>query len=189
MKRLPVFLSFVFFVALCISATFWAMRLFKPSVRPVVAPQPIARLELNMAAAASLFGGRPASVAVASNYQLKGVVVADNPEGSVAILSTDGKPPQSIAINAEVSPGVTVKEVHAKYVLLLDGGITKRVELVEASQQLRVESVNNESVSQPAAVPSMSPMTAPPSIMPPPQPGMPQGIMPMPRPQGVERNQ
>ncbi|MGZ3241380.1 MAG: type II secretion system protein N, partial [Burkholderiaceae bacterium] len=107
MKRLSVFVSFILFIALCISGTYWATRLFKPSVRPVVAPPPVAHVDVNLTAASALFGGRPASAAVASNFQLKGVVVADKPEESVAILSADGKPPQSVAMNAEVMPGVT----------------------------------------------------------------------------------
>ncbi|MGZ3237027.1 MAG: type II secretion system protein N, partial [Burkholderiaceae bacterium] len=150
MKRLSVFVSFILFIALCISGTYWATRLFKPSVRPVVAPPPVAHVDVNLTAASALFGGRPASAAVASNFQLKGVVVADKPEESVAILSADGKPPQSVAMNAEVMPGVTVKEVHAKYVVLSDGGVNKRVELPESGQQLRLDPVGSESAPPPA---------------------------------------
>ncbi|MGZ5818659.1 MAG: type II secretion system protein N [Burkholderiaceae bacterium] len=173
MKRLPVFVSFVLFIALCVSGTYWATRLFKRTERPVSAPQQIARVEVNLGAAAALFGGRPASAAVASNFQLKGVVVADKAEESVAILSADGKPPQSIALNAEVMPGVTVKEVHAKYVVLSDGGVNKRVELPESGQQLRMESAANDSATQATTTPmTMAPMTAaPPTTLPPPPQG------------------
>lgn len=164
MKRLPVFVSFILFIALCISGTYWATRLFKPSVRPVVAP-PVTHVDVNLTAAAALFGGRPASAAVASNFQLKGVVVADKEEESVAILSADGKPPQSIAMNAEVMPGVAVKEVHAKYVVLSDGGVNKRVELPE-SQQLHVDSVGSESAPQPAPPMTLTPMAPPSSTVP-----------------------
>jgi general secretion pathway protein C len=179
MKRLSVLVSFVLFIALCISVTYWAIKLFKPAVRPVAAPPQVQNAPINMAAAASLFGGRPASAAVASNFQLKGVVVADKPDESVAILSTDGKPPQSVAVDAEVMPGVTVKEVHAKYVLLSDGGVTKRVELPEGAQQLRIEPANMEAAAQPAP-PSMTPnvLTAPPANTQPPSPAnMPGGAM------------
>ena len=99
MKRLPVFVSFVMFIALCISGTYWVTKLFKAPARPVAAPPPAPQVEVNLAAAASLFGGRPAAAAVASNFQLKGGVVAGKPEESVAILSADGKPPQSVALN------------------------------------------------------------------------------------------
>lgn len=155
MKRLPIVVSFVMFIALCVSGTYWAMRLFKAPARPVVAPPPIQHVQVDLAAASSLFGGRAAAVAVASNFQLKGIIAADKPEDSAAILSTDGKPPQSIPLNAEVVPGVTVKEVHAKYVLLSDGGVTKRVELPE-TQQLHVDSAGSDS---PPPQPAMQPMT------------------------------
>jgi general secretion pathway protein C len=187
MKRLPVFVSFILFSALCISITIWAMKLFTRQERPMGAVQGIAPVNVNMQAATSLFGGRPASVAVASNFQLKGVIVAKDPEDSAAILSVDGKPPQSVAQNAEVMPGVTVKEVHAKYVLLSDGGVTKRVDLPEPSSQLRVDMVaTDNAVSQPIPAPVMSSPVMPPSTMPPPQIGAPHGLrMPPPMPSPI----
>jgi general secretion pathway protein C len=130
MKRLPLIASFVLFIALCTSGAYWAMQLFKPPMRAVAAPpqtkQPAPRLD----AAAGLLGGH-SNAAVASNFQLKGVVVASNPAESVAILAANGKPAQAIRINAEVVPGVTVKEVNRRYVLLSEGGVVKRVELPE----------------------------------------------------------
>ncbi|MFC3107857.1 type II secretion system protein N [Undibacterium arcticum] len=134
MKRLPLFVSLILFVALCASAAYWAMQLFKPPVRPVAA-QPQVQPEVNLDAAAALFGGRAGAVVVASNYQLKGVIDAHDAAGSAAILSADGKPAQSLRIGDEVTPGVTVKEVHGQYVLLSDGGVTKRVELPESADQ------------------------------------------------------
>jgi general secretion pathway protein C len=138
MKRLPIVVSFVMFVALCASGTYWAMQLFKTPTRQVATLPPVPHVEVNLNAASSLFGGRQGPVAVATNFQLKGIVAADKPEDSAAILSADGKPPQTVPLNAEVMPGVTVKEVHSKYVLLSDGGVTRRVELPE-TQQLHVD--------------------------------------------------
>jgi len=130
MKRLPLIASFILFIALCVSAAYWAMQLFKPPVRAVAAPpqaiQPVPRQD----AAAGLLGGHLNTV-VASNFQLKGVVVASNPAESVAILATNGKPAQAIRVNAQLMPGVTVREVSRHYVLLSEGGVIKRVELPE----------------------------------------------------------
>jgi general secretion pathway protein C len=128
MKRWPLITSFVLFVALCASAAYWAMQLFKPAHRAVVQPPQSSYTAPKLDAAAGLLGGR-SSFAVASEFQLKGVVVASNPAESIAILSANGKPAQSIRINAEVAPGVSVKEVHKGYVLLSVGGAMKRVEL------------------------------------------------------------
>ena len=122
--------SFVLFIALCISSAYWAMQLFKPPVRSVAAPPLAAQPAPSLDAAAGLFGGR-STAAVASNFQLKGVVVASNPADSVAILAENGKPAHTIRINDEVAPGATVKEINRHYVLISEGGVIKRVELPE----------------------------------------------------------
>ncbi|WP_292937314.1 type II secretion system protein N [Noviherbaspirillum sp.] len=131
MKRLPLAASFLMFMALCASVAYWAMQLFKPPVRPVAPPVRVAAADVHPDAAAALFGGRSGPVAVASNYQLRGVIFSGNPHDSIAILSADGKPAQPVRVDAEVVPGVKVKEVHRGYVLLSEGGATKRVELPE----------------------------------------------------------
>lgn len=133
MKRWPLVASFVLFVALCATLAYWAMQFFKPPVRPVSAPPPSVQAPPNIDAAAGLFGGK-GSAAVASNFQLRGVIMAGNPADSVAILAADGKPAQAVRANAEVLPGVKVKEVNRRYVVLLDNGVEKRVELPEENQ-------------------------------------------------------
>jgi len=136
MRRLPQIVSFLLFIALCASVAYWAMQLFKPPVRPVAAPPRVAQAEVRPDAAASLFGSRKANAAVASNYQLRGVIFSGSPRSSVAIISADGKPAQAIRVDQEVAPGVTIKEVHRDHVLLSEGGTTKRVELPESAKGL-----------------------------------------------------
>lgn len=130
MKRWPLVATFVLFIAACISVAYWAMQLFKPSLRPVAAPPQTVSSVPRLDAAAALFGGRQ-TIAIASNFQLKGVVVAANAAESVAILAAGGKPAQAFRTNSEVVPGVRVKEVHPRYVLLSEGGVVKRVDLPE----------------------------------------------------------
>lgn len=130
MKRWPSIASFVLFIALCVSAAYWAMQLFKPPLRAVAAPpqttQPAPRLDT----ASGLFGGR-SNIAVASNIQLKGVVAAGNPAESVAILAVNGKPAQATSVSKEIAPGITLKEVYSRYVLLLENGSVRRIDLPE----------------------------------------------------------
>lgn len=128
MKRLPLITSFILFIALCASSAYWAMQLFKPPVRTIAAPPQVQGSAPSLDAAASLLGGR-ASVAAASNFQLKGVVVASNPAESVALLAIDGKPPRAVRTNTEAKPGTIVREVQKTYVLLSEGGTIKRVDL------------------------------------------------------------
>lgn len=128
MERWPLITSFVLFIILCISAAYWAIQLFKPPARSFAAPPQSAQTAPKLDAAASLFGGH-SSASVASNFQLKGVVVGSNAADSVAILATNGKPAKAIRANTEVAPGITVKEINQRYVLLSENGVIKRVEL------------------------------------------------------------
>lgn len=129
MKRWPYIATFVLFIAVCISAAYWAMQLFKPPLRPVAAP-PTVQYAPRLDAAAALFGGRPA-IAIVGNLQLKGVVASNNMAESVAILAVDGKPARAVKVNAEAAPGVKVMEVQPRYVLLSEKGGVTRVELPE----------------------------------------------------------
>lgn len=140
MKRLPLAISFVLFILLCASLAYWGLQMFKPPLRPVAAPPRAAAPEVRPEAATALFGGRAAPVAVASNYQLRGVIFSGSARDSVAIISADGKPPQAIRLNSEVMPGVTVKEVHPGYVILSENGATKRVELPETGRDAGITS-------------------------------------------------
>jgi len=138
MKRLPLITSFILFIALCVSLAYWAMQIFKPPPRAIAAPPQAERPAPSLEAAASLLGGRT-SFAVASNFQLKGVVVASNPAESVAILAANGKPAQAVRTNREIMPGITVQEVQSNFVLLSENGAVKRVELTEeAKRQMKV---------------------------------------------------
>lgn len=133
MKRWPLIASFVLFIALCATLAYWAMQFFKPPVRPVAAPPPSAQAPVNVDAAAGLFGGR-GTTAVASNFQLKGVIMASNPKDSVVILTADGKSAQAVRAGAEILPGVRIKEVNRRFVVLSDNGVEKRVELPEQNR-------------------------------------------------------
>jgi general secretion pathway protein C len=128
MKRWPLITSFVLFIAMCVSGAYWVMQLFSPPLRAIAAPPQTLQAGPNLDAAAGLLGGR-GSTAIASNYQLKGVVMASNPSESVAILVANGKKPQTVRTNAEVEPGVTVREVQRDHVLLSERGVIKRVDL------------------------------------------------------------
>jgi len=127
-KRLPGLVSLLLFMLLCACTAYWVMQLIKPPLRAVAAPPLAEEQQIDVSLAAGLFGGRGA-VTVASNYQLLGVVAAKKGEESVAILSADGKPPQAVRQGKDLLPGTSVKEVHATYVLLSEGGVLKRVML------------------------------------------------------------
>jgi general secretion pathway protein C len=174
MKRWPLVASFILFIALCASAAYWAMQLFKPPLRPVAAPPRAATAEVKPEAAAALFGGRGSKAAVASNYQLQGVIMAGTARDSVAILSADGNPAQAVRAEMEVVPGVTIKEVHREYVLLSEGGVIKRVELPDSAKDQGNPAISSPVPVQPTPAQRMPPprpvAPPPPAVVNPPQP-------------------
>ncbi len=113
-----------------------------------------------------MFGGQT-QVAVVSNYQLKGVVAPSAGSQGVAILSADNKPTQAVPVGREVVPGVTVKEVHPKYVLLSEGGVIKRVDLAVDNGSLAMANPQTQEMMAP---PMQQPMQMQQQPPPPPAP-------------------
>jgi general secretion pathway protein C len=164
MKRLPLLITVVAVAALTASLAYWGLQLFKPQQRAIAAVPQALPTEPRIAAAQGLFGGQVA-VATASNYQLRGVVAARNGgSDSAAILSVDNKPATAVAVGKEVAPGVTVKEVHDKYVLLADNGAVKRIDL-PSDAGVRSEPAPANLLSQP-----LPPIQSPPPVQPIPMP-------------------
>ncbi|MFD2365272.1 type II secretion system protein N [Pseudoduganella sp. GCM10020061] len=131
MKRLPLILNVLAVAALSASCAYWALQLYKPEQRPIAAPPPAERPAPSVASAIGLFGGAQVA-AVASNYQLTGVVAAGRE--SVAIIVADGNPAKAVLIGREIVPGVVVQEVHPRYVMLSEGGVAKRIDLVQEAR-------------------------------------------------------
>jgi general secretion pathway protein C len=124
-KRLPLLLSLLGVILLAVSLAYWILQLYQPPQRPIAAAPHAAQPDPAIDAAATLFGGQVA-VASATNYQLTGVV-ADG-SSSVAIIVADGTP-KALRVGKELAPGITLAEVHPRYVMLSDGGVMKRVDL------------------------------------------------------------
>jgi general secretion pathway protein C len=146
MKRMPALTSFILFILLCSSLAYWVMQVWRPSVRPITVPVLIADNAPSLDAAFGLFGGRPVAASMASNYQLRGVVVDGNGTASVAIIAADGKPTQAVRVHTELQPGVVIQEVHPRYVMLSEHGVVKQIALPET--QAANEQTN---ISPPAA--------------------------------------
>jgi general secretion pathway protein C len=102
-----------------------------------VAPAPVrsstkTENAVDLAIAASLFGASaPASsgAAGASSVRLKGVVAPTPGVAASAIFATGAGRDLSVFIGSEVSPGVTLAEVHPDHVVLSRGGVKERVDL------------------------------------------------------------
>lgn len=126
MKRLPLLFTLLALIFLAASATYWGMQLFKPQQRPIAAVAPTSVPEPSPDAAATLFGGQ-AVANVATNYQLTGIISAGR--DSAAIIVADGQPPKALKVGRELAPGVSISEVHPRYIMLSEGGVMKRIDL------------------------------------------------------------
>jgi general secretion pathway protein C len=127
-QRIPRLISFILFLGLCASLAYWAIEFFTPSPRPVALSATVTQPLPPVSVAAALFGEQ-ADANTMTNIQLRGVILAGRAEESVAILITDGGTPKYLRRDAEVMPGVQVKEIDAKKVVLSDHGVSREVSL------------------------------------------------------------
>lgn len=162
MKRLPLFVTVLAVALLSASLAYWVLQFNQPRQRAIAAPPPAPPAALNLDAAKGLFGGQ-ITVAAASNYQLKGVVAAGasgSDRGSAAIVAVDSQPAQAYGLGRELVPGVIVKEIHPRFVLLSESGAIKRLDLPSDAG----------ATSTAPALPAVQPVQAPPPpAMPAPQ--------------------
>lgn len=191
MKRLPVVVTFFVFIALCISLSFWGLRLFKPQVRNVAAAFQQNSYEPGTGQWGNIFGSSQIVQNSASNYQLKGVVLAKHGNESLAIISANGKPALAIAMNKEFASGVVLKEVHDRFVVISESGIMRRVELPQTPEivhsPMQIPPLNQENIVPPQVAPVAFPAPkhnqppgGPVSAPPPPMvtPGLPTASLP-----------
>lgn len=125
---LPRTISFILFLAICASLTYWSIEFFTPPSRPVARSSYIAQPLPPVSDAADLFGGK-ADANTMKNIQLRGVILAGRAQESVAILVPDGGAPKYLRRDAEVMPGVKVQKIEAKKVVLSDHGVSREVSL------------------------------------------------------------
>ena len=164
MKRISLGLSFVLFVLLCATGSFWLLQFMKPETRKISAP-PTVRPSADVASVAALFGG---ALALNTNYQLRGIVLANPASQSEAIIAVDGKPAAAFTVHSEINPGVKLSDVHAGYILILENGVSRRVDLPQDAK----------AVNPPGAVGAAPVRSAPgPNLASPPN-----GIQPVPNP-------
>jgi general secretion pathway protein C len=180
MKRWPWIISFLMFILLCISLSYWGMQMFKPKVRPVSAPQNTSTFEQLLGQWGSVFGLSPSAQMAASNYQLKGVVVAPQAQDSVAIISADGKPEQALAIGRELSPGVKLLAVRPTHIIVSESGVDKQIDLPKSSAL--TSGINVFSAPSPITSAPLNNQVAPATSQPQPQP------QPQPQQQAQQEN-
>lgn len=179
MKRLPALLSLLMFIALCASIAYWLLQWLAPAPRPVAAPPVVQQAMPPLSAAANLFGSSAQSGATA--IQLRGIIHSGRGSDSVAIVAVEGKPPRALRARSEILPGIELKEIRARTVILSERGGDREVMLpefstlavatqtgMEAAAAAQPEAQMPPPAQSAAPLPSATPAQAPPS--PPPAP-------------------
>jgi general secretion pathway protein C len=133
-KHLPLTAALILTTAVLGSGAYWGAALSGPQAGPVAVAPHTAPAPPDIAAAAGLFGGAPLAAATIA-FKLKGVI-EDGAEG-VAILVEDGKPALAVGIGQQAAPGVTVTEIHQRYVMLDMSGKPTRLDLPAAGTVAR----------------------------------------------------
>lgn len=143
MKRIPLITSFLLFVLLCVSTSYWVMKLIKPDTRKISAP-PLTKPVADVESVASLFGG---VMLADTTYQLKGVIQANPMNQSVAIIATDSSPEKAYTFNSDVTSGSALNEVFSNYVLLKGNGASKRIDLPHETSTSHITEVTKPPVN------------------------------------------
>ena len=127
-ERLPNTVSFLFFIGVWVSLSFWLQQWLSPPVQPMqlfpMAEQSIPPLS----SAANLFGGSEQSSMLA-NVQLNGVIRSNSSKDSIVIIATDGGPSRALRLNSEIMPGIVVKSINARSVILSGNGTEREIAL------------------------------------------------------------
>jgi general secretion pathway protein C len=163
-KRLPILLSLLGVILLAASLAYWILQLYQPPQRPIAAVPHSSMPDPSIDAAATLFGGQVVTASAAS-YQLTGIVSAGRE--SVAIIVAEGSPPKALVVGKELVPGITLAEVHPRYVMLSDGGVMKRLELAADTKPAAAmggpgAAENSAAAAMPANLPPGAPVPEPP---------------------------
>lgn len=159
MQRASLMASFLLFLLLCASVAYWLLDWLAPEPRAVAAPPQAERTLPPVTAAASLFGGQPQ--AGMANVQLRGIIHAGRAESSVAIIAAEDKPVRALRIDSEVLPGLTVKQINARTVVLSERGVERELSLPPFSAQEGGLQVDAQPMS-----PQQQPVPQPPQVQP-----------------------
>jgi general secretion pathway protein C len=139
-------------VAILASIVYWILRLRgddapPPASVPITASAP-------PPASVALFGEHPDLLPSAANLGITGVIIAPEPQESIAIVVETGQRPRALRVGSPVSTGLRLTEVHSRYIVVSDGESSTRIALPERAAA-------SASVEVPAAVEAPSPPTTP----------------------------
>ena len=133
-ERLPNAVSFLFFVGIWVSVSFWFQQWLLPP-KQAVELMPVAEQSMPpLASAANLFGGSE-QASILANVQINGVIRSNSSKDSVVIITADGGPSRALRLNSEIMPGIVVKAINAHSVIVAGKGTEREIALPAFASQ------------------------------------------------------
>lgn len=132
MKRLPLLCSFILFILLCASVTYWVLQWTAPATRALQVRAPSEPTLPDISAAAQLFGGASSATTV-TPLQLSGIIYASKASERVAIIAAEAKPARALRLYAEVVPGITIHQINQRSVVVLENSQQRVIPLPKLS--------------------------------------------------------
>lgn len=133
-ERLPNAVSFLFFVGIWVSVSFWFQQWLVPP-KQAVELMPVAEQSTPpLASAANLFGGSE-QTSILANVQINGVIRSNSSKDSVVIITADGGPSRALRLNSEIMPGIVVKAINAHSVIVAGKGTEREIALPAFASQ------------------------------------------------------
>ena len=133
-ERLPNTVSFLFFVGVWVSVSFWFQQWLSPP-KQAVELLPVAEQSMPpLASSANLFGGSE-QASILANVQINGVIRSNSSKDSVVIITADGGPSRALQLNAEIMPGIVVKSINSHSVIVAGKGAEREIALPAFASQ------------------------------------------------------
>ena len=133
-ERLPNAVSFLFFVGIWMSLSFWFQQWLSPP-KQVVELMPVAEQSMPpLASAANLFGGSE-QTSMLANVQINGVIRSNSSKDSVVIITADGGPSRALRLNSEIMPGIVIKSINSRSVIVAGKGAEREIALPAFASQ------------------------------------------------------
>lgn len=134
--------------AILASIAYWIVRLHGTK-QPVPASIPISTIA-PVSATTALFGDRPDLLPSAASLSITGVIIAPDPQDSIAIVVEAGQRPRALRVGSAIAAGLRLAEVHPRYILVSDGERSTRISLPErAVRQTPSAAPDEPAVSEP----------------------------------------
>ena len=128
MKYISQTCSVFLFLLWCASLTYWTLFFTTQPTHQVALSSVNEMPPVVLSDAMSLFGGSSNNESRFPLF-LRGVILSGESDASLAIIGAPGLPQKLIQRDAELMPGITLHEIHANYIVVLDHGLRREVPL------------------------------------------------------------